>query len=140
MHCSRPALRIATYAGIVSLAVLGTSTARAQQAPTGKAAMTGTTDTVKTDIPDSLAKLAKVSEADARQKALARVPGGTVQAVELEREHGKLQYSYDIKVPGKSGITEVNVNAKTGKVLGVKHESAAMEAKEAAAEGKPTTP
>jgi uncharacterized membrane protein YkoI len=138
MRFSRPAIRIATHAAIVSLAVLGTSAARAQQAPTGKTAMTGTTDTVKTDIPDSLAKLAKVSEADARQKALARVQHGTVQAMELEREHGKLQYSYDVKVPGKSGITEVNVDAISGKVLAVKHESAATEAKEAAAEGKPT--
>jgi hypothetical protein len=49
-------------------------------------------------------------------------------------EKGKLQYSYDIKIPGKSGIEEVNVSAVDGSVLGVEHESPATEKKEAAAE------
>ncbi|HWZ59958.1 MAG TPA: PepSY domain-containing protein, partial [Gemmatimonadaceae bacterium] len=59
---------------------------------------------------------------------------GTIKAVELERENGHLQYSYDVTVAGQSGITEVNVDAMTGTVLGVHRETAADEAKEAAAE------
>jgi uncharacterized membrane protein YkoI len=80
---------------------------------------------------------AKVPEATARATALARVPNGTVKSEELEREHGKLLYSYDIAVTGKPGIDEVQVDAITGKVLGkVVHENAAMEKKEAKAEAK----
>jgi len=45
-------------------------------------------------------------------------------------------FSYDIKTSGKSGIDEVNVDAITGKIIGVGHESAAAEKKEAEAEGK----
>lgn len=100
------------------------------------ARVVGAQQAVKTDLPDSLLKLAKVAEHAARLTARARVPGGRVEAVELEREAGHLQYSYDVKVPGHVGITEVNVDAMTGAVLGVHHEVAADEAKEAAAEVK----
>jgi hypothetical protein len=56
--------------------------------------------------------------------------------VELEREKGKLIYSYDIKVTRKSGIEEVSVDAMTGKVLSVEHETPAQERKEAAQDAK----
>lgn len=94
----------------------------------------------KRDIPDSLAKLAKVSEESAAKTAQKRVPKGTIQSVELEREKGRLIYSYDMKVEGKSGGEEVNVDAKTGKLVRAFHESAAAEKKEAAAEKKETKP
>jgi uncharacterized membrane protein YkoI len=91
----------------------------------------------KKDLPDSLTREAKVTEAVAAATALAKVPKGTIAAVELEREGGKLLYSYDIKVAGKSGIDEVQVNAVTGDIVGkVTHESAASEKKEAADEAK----
>ena len=41
---------------------------------------------------------AKVNEADARAKALAAVPSGVIQSAELETEHGKLVWSFDIKI------------------------------------------
>lgn len=90
----------------------------------------------KRDLPDSLKGKAKIEESAAAKTALAKVPKGTIEGVELEREKGKLMYSYDIKVPGKSGIEEVNIDATTGKVLAHEHESAAAEKKEAAAEAK----
>lgn len=108
---------------VLAMALLGASQAFAQA-------------TYKKDIPDTLAKKAKVSEDVAAKAAMARVLKGEIQSVELEEEDGKLIYSYDIKVPGKSGIEEVNVNAMTGKVLKVEHESAEDESKEAAAEKK----
>lgn len=86
---------------------------------------------VKSDLPDSLVRQATVTETAARKTALARVPRGTVQAVELEREGGHLQYSYDIKVARRPGITEVNVDARSGKVIDVHRESAKDEAREA---------
>jgi uncharacterized membrane protein YkoI len=79
---------------------------------------------------------AKIAEADARKRALAAVPGGKVQSHELEREKGKLIYSYDIKVAGKSGIEEVNVDAITGAIVAHEHEDAKAEAKEKKAEAK----
>lgn len=88
---------------------------------------------VKEDKP-GLLKLATVKAEVATATALAKVPGGKVQSAEIEQEDGKLIYSFDIKVAGKSGIDEVNVDAKTGAVLGVSHETPADEAKEAKAD------
>src|SRR4051812_43685757 len=107
------------------------STAGAQAA--SKTKTTG----YKKDLPDSLVREAKIGESTAAATALAKVPKGKVSSVELEREGGKLLYSYDIKVPGKSGIDEVQVDAVTGAIVGkVVHESAAAEKKEAADEAK----
>ena len=92
--------------------------------------------TRKAESQATLQKEAKISEADARATALKEVPNGTVKSVELEREHGKLIYSYDITVPGKSGVQEVNVNAIDGTVVNTEHESAKTEKKEAAKEAK----
>ena len=79
---------------------------------------------------------AKVSEQVARATALAQVPGGKVQSGELEREHGKLLYSFDISTKGKTGIDEVQVDAITGTVLSNTHETPAMEKAEAKADAK----
>ena len=115
--------------------ILGTIPARhaAAQPATPTAAPV---PTYKRDIPDSLAREAKVTEAAALATAQRRVPKGRVDALELEREKGTLMYSFDFKVPGKSGIDEVNVDARTGAVLHVEHESPAAERKEAAADAK----
>src|SRR4051812_12470050 len=91
---------------------------------------------VKKETQADLQREAKVSEADARATALKQVPNGVVKSSELEREHGKLIYSYDISVPGKSGIDEVNVNAIDGSVVAKSHESPKTEKKEAKQEAK----
>lgn len=90
----------------------------------------------KEESQAALLKEAKISEADARVTALKEVPTGAVKSEEIERENGKLIYSYDITVPGKTGIDEVNVNAMTGAVVGKSHEGAKAEKKEAAQEAK----
>lgn len=87
-----------------------------------------------TEAPDSLKALAKFSADSAATLALAKVPHGTVQKAELERENGALNWSFDISVPGQQGISEVNVNAVTGAVGTVEHENAASEAREARAD------
>jgi len=38
-----------------------------------------------------------------------KVPNGTVKESELEKEHGKLQWSLDVATPDSKDITEVNV-------------------------------
>ena len=90
----------------------------------------------KRDVPDKLLKSAKISEKDAVAKAHAAIPNGTIDALELERENGTLLWSFDVKVPGKTGIDELHVNAVTGKVGKIQHESPAAEEKEAAADAK----
>jgi hypothetical protein len=100
------------------------------------AAPTFAQGTYKKEIPEALAKKAKVTEDVAARAAMARVPKGEIQTVELEEEHGKLIYSYDIKVAGKSGIDEVAVSAISGKVIAFSHETPADEKREAAADAK----
>jgi ribosomal protein S3 len=65
--------------------------------------------------------------AQAEKMALAKEPG-KIKSKELERENGKLIYSFDIKT--KSGIHEVNVDAISGDIVEDKVESSASEAKE----------
>ncbi|MCX5754944.1 MAG: PepSY domain-containing protein [Gemmatimonadetes bacterium] len=89
----------------------------------------------KKEVPAKLAAKAKVAEAAAAAIALASVPGGKIEGVELEEEDGAFIYSYDIKIAGKKGVEEVHVDAMTGKILKSVHEDPTS-AKEEAAEGK----
>jgi hypothetical protein len=73
---------------------------------------------------------AKVSKEQAEKTALVKVPGGAIKEGELEKENGKLIWSFDISTPGTSDIKEVQVDAITGQVLSVDTETAAAEAKE----------
>ena len=80
---------------------------------------------------------AKISMAAARKTALSLVPKGRVKSSELERENGRLLYSFDIATRGKSGIDEVQIDALTGAQIGaVVHESKKDEKAEAKAEAK----
>jgi uncharacterized membrane protein YkoI len=80
---------------------------------------------------DALKAEAKVTEADARTTALAKVPNGTVQSATLEKEHGRLVWSFDIAQSTTKNLTEIQVDAKSGTIASVKKESPAQEAKEA---------
>ena len=82
------------------------------------------------------AKEAKISKADAEKIALNRVPNGTIKEAELEKEKGKLIWSFDVATPGTKNITEVNVDAITGEIVAVDIETPEKEGKEAAEEGK----
>lgn len=77
-------------------------------------------------------KEAKLSMKQARAIAMKAAPG-KVQSGELERENGKLIYSFDIRT-AKHTITEVNVNAMDGVVVDTQVENAAKEASEKAQE------
>jgi hypothetical protein len=81
-----------------------------------------------------LIKEAKVSKAQAEKTALARVRNGAIKSEELEREHGRLIWSFDIGTNGTRNITEVQVDAKNGKIVSVQTESPRDQAKEAAGE------
>jgi len=72
-----------------------------------------------------LASQAKITKEQAQEIALQRA-SGTVESGELEREHGKLVYSFDIR-NSKGTIDEVQVSAITGKIVRVEHETKAQE-------------
>ena len=82
------------------------------------------------DKEAKLAAQAKISKADAEKIALEKVPGGTIKEGELEKEKGKLIWSFDIATPGTTDTTEVHVDAITGALLSTEKETAKEEAKE----------
>lgn len=86
------------------------------------------------ETPAQLLKETAITERQATAAALAKVPHGLVKSSELEREHGRLIWSFDIATPASTVITEVNVDAKTGKVVAVHKETPADERKEALAD------
>lgn len=73
---------------------------------------------------------AKINKERAQQTALAKVPDGTIKEGELEKEKGKLIWSFDIATPGSPNIQEVNVDAITGDVVSVETETPEQQAKE----------
>ncbi|MEO8426001.1 MAG: PepSY domain-containing protein [Verrucomicrobiota bacterium] len=91
------------------------------------------TDVVAAPKKDNQAKLeakAKISKAEATKIALAKVPNGTIKEGELEKEKGKLIWSFDISTPNTEDITEVHVDAVTGKIVRVEKETPAAQKKE----------
>ncbi|MFN2475004.1 MAG: PepSY domain-containing protein [Chthoniobacterales bacterium] len=81
-----------------------------------------------------LMKEAKVTKTQAEQTALAKVPRGKITSEEIERESGKLIWSFDIAKTGTKNITEVQVDAITGAVASAKTETPKDQASEAAAD------
>jgi hypothetical protein len=79
---------------------------------------------------------AKITQAEAEKTALAKVPNGKIKAAELEKEHGKLIWSFDISMPKSNNITEIQVDAKTGKIVSSRVETPKDQAAEAAADKK----
>lgn len=79
---------------------------------------------------------AKITQEEAAKTALAKVPNGKIKSAELEKEHGKLIWSFDIATPKSKNITEVQVDAKAGKIVSTQIETAKDQANEAAAEKK----
>ncbi|HMJ17064.1 MAG TPA: PepSY domain-containing protein [Gemmatimonadaceae bacterium] len=130
------AVAVALAATTAVAGAQGTSTYKTAVKPATQSTTKRHATVKKADTQASLRKEAKVSEATARATALKEVPNGVVKSSELEREGGKLIYSYDITVPGKTGIDEVNVNAVDGSVVAKQHETPKAEKAEAVKEAK----
>jgi hypothetical protein len=110
--------KLATVFGM-GLLLLGFATLTSAQTPAPK----------KSKIPASLKSQARVSVEDARATAIKKVPG-EIKEEELEKENGKLVYSFDIQATGQKDITEVQVSAMDGTIVSMEREDAASEAKE----------
>ncbi len=83
---------------------------------------------------DALKAEAKVTLEAATQTALGKVPGGTIKSSELEREGGKLIWSFDIAKPKTRNMSEVQVDAKTGAVVSETIETPKQQREEAVKE------
>ena len=79
-----------------------------------------------------LLKQAKVTPETALATASAKARGVTLKGAEIEKEDGKLLYVFSFSKPGMKGEDEVSVDALTGVLHTVEHESAEDEAREAA--------
>ena len=73
---------------------------------------------------------AKISKQEAEKIALTRVPDGTIKSAELETEHGKLIWSFDISRPQTPNITEIQVDAKKGLIVSEQTETPSQQATE----------
>jgi len=130
------AVALAASTTVAGAQATGTYKSTVKPAAQGMTTTKRHTKVRKAETQAQLQKEAKISETTARETALKEVPNGTVKSSELERENGKLIYSYDITVPGKTGIDEVNVNAMDGTVVAKQHETPKAEKAEAAKEAK----
>lgn len=82
------------------------------------------------DSESKLQAQAKVSRTEAEKIALAKVPNGTIKEGEIEKEKGRLIWSFDIATPGTADISEVHVDALSGEVVAMEKESPSQQAKE----------
>ena len=111
-------MKMAPWSGIIAIAVFGIAVCAAGGQPSSK----------------QLEKQAKITKNRAEQIALSRVAHGSIQSAEIEREKGHLVWSFDLSKPETKNITEVLVDAMTGKIISVTTENAAQQAAEAKAE------
>src|SRR4051794_28932169 len=71
-----------------------------------------------------------ISMQAARAQVQAALPLGRIRSAELEREHGRLIYSFDVQVPGRPGVEELQIDAVDGSLVARHHESPAAERRE----------
>jgi uncharacterized membrane protein YkoI len=72
----------------------------------------------------------ELTQREAQQIALAKVPGGKVRSAELQSAGKNSFWSVDVVRPGKKNAREVHVDAHTGKVLSVQTERPEDQAEE----------
>jgi len=88
------------------------------------------------DKQQKLEAEAKISKDEAQRVALAQTPNGSIKEGELEREKGRLVWSFDITTPRSPDTTEVQVDVQTGQVVSVTKETPEQEKQEKKAEAK----
>jgi len=87
-----------------------------------------------------LLKQASVTRSEAERIALSQVQDGRIVTMELEKEHGRLIWSLDIARPKTKNITELQVDAKSGRIVSTKIETPGDEKKEATSENAKARP
>ena len=136
-------MKLAHIFTLGAAALIAASPAFAQDATHGKTVSAVAKANTKGQIKsggvkkESLKSLAKISKDSARTVALSKVAAGSkVKSSALEREKGTVVYSFDIRVPGQTGVEEILVSAIDGSVVSQTHETPKMEKAEAAKDKK----
>ena len=110
--------KLALFLAIFAIALLGIpqfATAQNKPAPEVKEKKADCDDDDDEDITEADRASVKISIKDAKLIALGRIPGKVMDA-EFEKEHGRLQYAFDIL--GEDGKTyDVEIDAITGEVI-----------------------
>jgi uncharacterized membrane protein YkoI len=75
-----------------------------------------------------------LTKAEAERIAHTRVKDGIIKSAELEREHGKRIWSFDIARPGQTNLIELQIDALTGDIISTEVETPKHEAAESKAE------
>ena len=81
-----------------------------------------------------LLKQVRLTKHDAKKIALTKIKRGTIKCVHLEKENGVLIWSVDIAQPAKKDLTDIWVDATTGKITSVTVETPIYEKEEVAEE------
>ena len=100
------------------------------------AALAAASAAVAAPTQKELMKQATITKSQAEKIAINKVRGAKIQSEELENEHGALVWSFDLVKSGTKNVTEVLVNAKTGRIVSVTKETPSDQAREAAADKK----
>ncbi len=124
-------MKKSNWAALGLVAVLGLtpavlSAAQTKEEPKNAAALSPEQARLQAEFQ----KEAKISMDEAKTIALKHVKNGTIESSELEREHGKLIYSFDIREAARKDVTEVTVDALNGKIVAIVHENLKKEAAE----------
>ncbi len=62
-------------------------------------------------------KAAQLTETDARAIVMAKLPDAKIKEGELEKENGKMIWSFDLAKGNSEGVVEINVDAATGEIV-----------------------
>lgn len=73
------------------------------------------------DSPGLLAQ-ATISDAAARAVALERFPNGQIVDAEIDEDHGRVMYKYQLHVASERRTVDVNIDAKTGAIVAVEED------------------
>ena len=68
---------------------------------------------------------AAINRDKAEEIALRQVPGALIAGGSIEKQNGRLVWSFDLSKPGSRNFTEVTIDADTGRVLAVRLETPA---------------
>ena len=79
-----------------------------------------------------LLKQARVTKHQAKRIALTKVEHGTITRADLEMANGVLIWSVDVTQSGEKDLTDVWIDATTGKITAVNVETPTFEKKEVA--------
>lgn len=113
------ALLLASCSSDVTTA--GTAEQAGPPGPPPRAAIQPGIAVLEEDSPGLLAQ-ATISDAAARAVALERFPNGQIVDAEIDEDHGRVMYKYQLHVASERRNVDVDIDAKTGAIVAVEED------------------